>query len=271
MIHRSRRRNANEFGGAYGHETTFDEVQWLVNWLLVRGVNLLIPHAFYYSVRGPRRDERPPQLGPHAPWWDDFKPFADHCRRLCALNTDAAHVCDIAILTGPDHCPWRLAKALFQHQRDFNYLELDLLEHEATVDKRGVHLAGMHYRAVIDDGLPRLSSGVQQKLRTLARYDRLLDQHEPRPVLDALGDLCPPDVVCAAPTPGLRVRHVVKDEQHFYMLFNEAAQPIDTGLTVGAKGTPHWINTVTGDASPAEAPLQLALGPFEMKLLWVAS
>ncbi|MGN6727212.1 MAG: hypothetical protein ACTHLZ_14920, partial [Tepidisphaeraceae bacterium] len=86
MIHAKRRRNSNEFAGAYGAQTTFEEIRWLANWCLVRGVNLLIPHAFYYSVRGPRIDERPPQIGPHTPQWDrEFKAFADHCRRVSWL------------------------------------------------------------------------------------------------------------------------------------------------------------------------------------------
>ena len=71
---------------------------WLAHWCFVRGVNWLFPHAFYYSVRGPRRDERPPDVGPHAAWWDRYGEYADACRRLSWLNTDCRHVCHIAIL-----------------------------------------------------------------------------------------------------------------------------------------------------------------------------
>ncbi len=98
MLHNGRRRNANEFCGAYGDSLTFEEMRWLANWLLVRGCNLLIPHAFYYSVRGPRRYERPPDVGIHSPWWDErFTAFAQGSRRLCWLNTDSQQVCDVAI------------------------------------------------------------------------------------------------------------------------------------------------------------------------------
>ena len=91
MIHLKRRRNSNELYGAYGHDLTFDEMQWLAGWALVRGHNLLYPHAFYYSVRGPRQDERPPDVGPNAAWWEQYKPYADYCRRLRWLNTDSRH------------------------------------------------------------------------------------------------------------------------------------------------------------------------------------
>ena len=63
MIHTGRRRNANELCGAYGHELTWEEMNWLADWCFVRGANMLFPHAFYYSVRGIRRDERPAGRG----------------------------------------------------------------------------------------------------------------------------------------------------------------------------------------------------------------
>ncbi|MEZ4719483.1 MAG: hypothetical protein R2851_25875 [Caldilineaceae bacterium] len=47
-LHHGRTRNVNECCGAYGHELTWDEMNWLARWCFVRGVNLLIPHAFYY-------------------------------------------------------------------------------------------------------------------------------------------------------------------------------------------------------------------------------
>lgn len=122
--HMRRRRNSNELCGAYGHELTFAEFKWLVDWCAVRGTNLFFPHAFYYSVRGIRRDERPPDVGPHSPWWPDFATFARYCARLCWLNTDSEHVCEVAILEQNGIFPWEPAKALLQNQVDFDYLSL---------------------------------------------------------------------------------------------------------------------------------------------------
>ncbi|MBC7785847.1 MAG: hypothetical protein H7144_18625, partial [Burkholderiales bacterium] len=151
MVHLNRRRNSNEFCGAYGHQTTFDEIKWLADWCMVRGVNLLITHAFYYSVRGPRRDERPPQIGPWTKEWDTFKSFADHCRRLCWINTDSQHVCDIAILTNDDRCPWPAAAVCLTNQKDFNYLDPETLLEHATVDADGISVANLRYRILIID------------------------------------------------------------------------------------------------------------------------
>ncbi|WJH33867.1 hypothetical protein N6H14_28370 [Paenibacillus sp. CC-CFT747] len=63
--HRGRRRNLNEVFGVCGPNKGWDlsagDMKWYLDWLFVRGVNLICPHAFYYSVDGPRRyKERPP-------------------------------------------------------------------------------------------------------------------------------------------------------------------------------------------------------------------
>lgn len=151
--HRGRRRNSNELCGAYGHGLTFAEFKWLIDWCAVRGTNLFFPHAFYYSMRGPRRDERPPDVGPNSPWWDGFEVFARYCARLCWLNTDSEHVCSVAVLEREGRFPWEPAKALFQSQVDFDYLAL-----------RDLDEWGPRYRFVIDGdvppGLPR-SLGVE--------------------------------------------------------------------------------------------------------------
>ena len=172
MIHLGRRRNSNECCGAYGHELTWDEMVWLANWCFVRGVNLLYPHAFYYSVRGPRWDERPPDVGPHAAWWDRYRSYADACRRLSFLNTDCSHVCEIAILGQSDHLPWRAAKVCFERQRDFNYIEERHLWQDAQVDSSGIHLAGMHYRVLIVDGEPDARAAAA--LATLEQAGRVI-------------------------------------------------------------------------------------------------
>ena len=122
MTHTGRRRNANEYCGAYGHAFTFEEMRWLTNWLLVRGCNLLIPHAFYYSVRGARYHERPPDVGLHSSWWGaPFKQLATAARRIAWLNTDSDHVCDVAILGEHHRLPWRAAKSML---RGANRLQL---------------------------------------------------------------------------------------------------------------------------------------------------
>lgn len=216
MLHLGRRRNSNEFAGAYGHELTFDEFRFLAHWLLVRGVNLLIPHAFYYSVRGPRRDERPPDVGPNSGWWDRFKPFADLCRQACWLNTDSVPVCDVAIACDPDHAPWRAARSLFEQQIDFNYLDLTLLDRiERTPD--GLRLGPCRYQVLLFE--PDTPEDVRRRLLDIGAIEAS------GAWLESVRRSVAPLVRSAEPVPWLRARRVRKAGCDWLMLFNESLKP----------------------------------------------
>lgn len=267
-LHLGRRRNSNELCGAYGHELTWDEMVWLSNWCFVRGANLLYPHAFYYSVRGPRWDERPPDVGPHAAWWDRYGPYAAACRRLCWLNTDATHVCSIAILGQSDHLPWRPAKACFEQQRDFNYVEERHLWQGAQVSDAGIQLAGMHYRLLIIEDEP--APQAQPIIETLQRAGRLLRYTADMPdreLLQAIDRLVPPDVQVAPAAPGLRLRHIIKDGLHCYMLFNERAAPLEIDVALSAAGPFEIYDVWTGETAPLPAGKPLAFAGHEMRVL----
>ena len=252
-LHLGRERNSNECVGAFGHETTFNEVQWVAHWLLVRGVDLLIPHAFYYSIAGPRVDERPPQLGPNAPWWGEFKPFADACRRLCWINATGRHLCDVAVLTG-DRCPWKAAKILFENQRDFNYLEARLLlDGTATASPDGISIAGMNYRVLVVEDEALLTDEVREKLRPAAEAGRVVGNDER--MLSATSDMSEVDQIVANAGAGLRVRRVVRDgDGEYLMLFNEAGGPAEgLHLLPGAGEGFERVDLATGRLSPLPA------------------
>ena len=93
-----RRRNSNECFGACNRDGnpwyfTGGDMKWMIDYLTVRGVNLLIPHAFYYSLEGSRSAERPPDVGPGSIWWEHYKVWAQYMARVCFLMTDAKIAC----------------------------------------------------------------------------------------------------------------------------------------------------------------------------------
>ncbi len=286
MVHLGRRRNANELYGAYGHDLTYDEMEWLAGWCLVRGHNLLYPHAFYYSVRGPRKDERPPDVGPNAAWWGQYKPYADYCRRLCWLNTDSQHVCEAAILAEPTRLPDVSAKSCYQHQRDFNYLEIRHLGEDAQVEPDGVHLAGMCYRAVILDGALHVPAGAMPALQKLAANERLillgsspyaaqlkgaraLPTAEELPA--AIDALTTPDLGLTPASTSIRYRHVVKGRRHFYILFNEEESPVTARIDLSVLGSRQWLDPFTAAATPALPAETVVFEPHQLKVLTVAT
>lgn len=57
------------FPWTHDFATAFTAAGGDITGLAVRGVNLFIPHAFYYSIEGERKGERPPDVGPNSIWW----------------------------------------------------------------------------------------------------------------------------------------------------------------------------------------------------------
>ncbi len=270
MIHLGRRRNSNEYCGAYGHNFTFEEMKWLTNWLIVRGCNLLYPHAFYYSVRGPRIDERPPDVGPNSPWWDEYRPFADSVRRLCWLNTDSKHICELAILGLNDHLPWRAAKVCFQSQRDFNYLEARHLWEDAEVNEKGIQIAGMHYRAlIIEAEPPEKAKPALDLLDKAGRLIRWNDEMEDSELLRRIDRLVPVDVRVRPAKHDLRVRHVFKNGADYYIVFNEGESNLEVELETSVKGRHFLLDPQTSRHQILAPEEPLHLKPHELQVLMV--
>jgi hypothetical protein len=268
MIHYQRRRNANECCGAYGHELSWDELNWLARWAFVRGTNLLYPHAFYYSVRGLRREERPPDVGPHSPWWERFPEYAMECRRLSWINTDSKHLCHLAILGQADFLPWRAAKTCFHHQYDFNYIEeRDLLD-RAVIDEDGIHLAGMTYEALILDHLP--SPEILVSLTPLEQGNRIYNFPErgsEEDLLDWLAVKVPKDFAIRPATAALRIRRMVKGKDQYFLLFNEEHQPVDIWITLPGLQLWHLFDAVSAQVAPIAASGNIHLEGYELKIL----
>jgi hypothetical protein len=261
MIHLRRRRNMNEFCGAYGPDFTFEEMKWLANWLLVRGCNLLVPHAFFYSIRGPRIDERPPDVGPNNVWWPRYAPFAQATSRLCWLNTDSRHICELAILGLNDSLPWRAAKVCFQHQRDFNYLEARHLWEDARVDSDGIRVAGMHYRALIlEEDPPEKATAAIDILAKAGRVIRWQQATQDSELVALIDGLISPDVQVSPGAPDLRARHVQKGGTDYYLLFNEGTGDLELRLNLSAKGKWTLLDPTAGGRQvvPNGSPIRLA-------------
>ncbi len=151
--HRGKRRNGNECFGCCGERQdpklfTEQDMRWYLNWLFVRGVNLVYPHAFYYSIREDRGDERPPEVGLNNPIWPQYRKMSDFIKRMCYLNTDSYNCAQVAILCGADTLSWRIAKPLFTNQIEFNYLETELLS-ECNITDGNIHIASQKYSVLI--------------------------------------------------------------------------------------------------------------------------
>ena len=68
-----------------GHNVSFSELRWILEWQMVHGINLLCPHLEGYSLRGIRKRDYPPAMYYQQPWWKDYKYFVDAMTRIGML------------------------------------------------------------------------------------------------------------------------------------------------------------------------------------------
>jgi hypothetical protein len=284
MLHLGLRRNANELYGAYGHDLTFDELKWLAAWCFVRGQNYLIPHAFYYSIRGPRFDERPPDVGPNSSWWKDYRPYADACRRLSWLNTDSRQVCETAVLSEATWLPYRTPEFLYRNQRDFNYLEIRHLWEDATVDSKGIHIAGMLYKNLVIDSLSFIPENAKAPLQILAKNGRLViwknDSYAKTfsgaivvksapELISAINKTSKTDLLLSPVSESIRYRHVVKGDDNFYILFNEEGNKVTASVKTSTKGKYYWLDPYTAGLTSFNSSNAVEFQPHEVKILYI--
>ncbi len=256
--HSGKRRNANECFGCCGPNGvhwafTGDDMKWYLDWLFVRGVNLLYPHAFFYSVNGEDRfGERPPDVGPNNTFWPHYKLFADYIRRMCWLLTDSYNTTPIAVLGSEDHLPWEPAKELFCGQLEFNYLEDNLLLDGSCRQENGwLKIRKQSYRIVLADTRTATNEDTAEILADFtAAGGHVIYWDQERQLVDAVRDILAGDPNCPrqirvspkSAAKDLRVTHAVKEGQDFYLIVNEGETQFSGTVLLphGAAGVELW-------------------------------
>ncbi len=213
---RNRRRNSSECFGACGREEnpwqfSGGDMKWYTDWLAVRGVNLFIPHAFYYSIAGKRREERPPDVGPHSIWWPHYEKWASYWARLSALMTDIDLYAGVAVPCRNRDLRPEAVRTLYEHQTGFQYLPESVWK-DCEERDGALYCRGRRYEAVLGEedwfpGVPRYAA-----------------------------ERTEPDCRCAPAQPQLRCARFTKNGTECWLLVNEGEEPIRTVLTLPTQG-----------------------------------
>ncbi|MBN1422571.1 MAG: hypothetical protein JXP34_27585 [Planctomycetes bacterium] len=277
-----RARNMDEVYGAYGWELTSREVKWLCDWLCVRGVNLHMLHAFYSSLEGDRKFERPPDVGFGNLWWPHYRLYSDYLRRVAYATTRGDPVIRIAVFDHRNRSPERAAWWLLRLQRDFDYLEERVLREK-----------GCDYRVLILDDPGRIApdslkaierfaaGGGQVIARGRSPFSGAVlingEGDAARTKLGAILDrILEPDIRCDPPAPDLRSLERAAPGQRIFFLTNESiVRPIRAEVSFLAAGAPSWWDPSTGAIEPVRAwtrdgdraRVPIELDPYEGRIL----
>ncbi|MEK3780589.1 glycosyl hydrolase [Paenibacillus sp. FSL R5-0810] len=171
--------------GASGHAYSMRERRLDANFMAFLGVNLFIPHAFYYSFAGYRKTDFPPTEFYHAPHWPHYRSFADYIGRLSLLGAYTKRRPEVLMLS-PIHTVYDhmfvsgqsnqhpacdryfslLSDRLLRHSLDYDYVDECQLRVAKIVQGSGFCFAGQEdgYRILILPGLQVMSRDIAERL-----------------------------------------------------------------------------------------------------------
>ncbi len=207
-----RRRNSNECFGACnrnGNPWQFSggDMKWYIDWLAVRGVNLFIPHAFYYSIAGKRKQERPPDVGPNSSWWPYYEKWSVYMHRVSALMTDIRLYAKTALPCRDRDLKPCMAAELMRRHVGFQYIPGSLWR-DCREKDGALHYRGQSFRYVL---------GEEKRFPAVKHVpvDRIL-----------------PDCICDPAAPSLRVARFTRLERECCFFVNEGEEALETLVTI---------------------------------------
>lgn len=254
-----RRRNANECFGVCNREKIpwyfkGEDMIWYINWLGMRGVNLFVPHAFYYSVEGQRSGERPPDVGPNNIWWKYYRQISDYMKRISYLMTDSVDDARIAVLCDNNRVLFKEVAALYENQIPFHYMPIALIP---EVQNGRLCIQGY----IFDKVLNVIDADISEKAQGIQIYQN---------TQELLKDVLPYckyrlEGICAA----LRREILIKDNVEMILLCNEGQQRIDTWLEIPQGIRYISMNLWSGEygCEESQGKYHVQLAPLQMQLL----
>ncbi|MBU3112776.1 glycosyl hydrolase [Clostridium lacusfryxellense] len=273
--HRGKIRNGNECFACCGKnkiEWSFsaDDMKWYMDWLFVRGVNLLYPHAFFYSIRGERRiGERPPDVGPNNIWWPYYNHISLYMKRMSYIMTGGYNVTNIAVLCENHNLPWKSVKSLYENSIEFNYLEKELLISDLCNISDGiVNIQKQKYNVIIIENVSIVTKEIIPELQKFTdaggliiinnldgdniSLKNVLVLKESNDLLNIPEILESRDLYTLHKQKSLRVSHVVKDGFHYYVLVNEGEEKINDTINIKNVGNVEKWDAWKGETEKQE-------------------
>lgn len=83
--------------GACGWSMTYEELVKISNWLFQQGINHIVLHGFYYSIRDERKNDWPPSYFYQWKDWDKMQAYAEMSARMCQLLQGSVNETDLLV------------------------------------------------------------------------------------------------------------------------------------------------------------------------------
>ncbi|NHC42512.1 glycoside hydrolase family 2 [Bacillus sp. MM2020_1] len=255
-----------ELFGAYGWKLGVRDMKYILDHLVVRGINYLVPHAF--SMREYPDFDCPPHFYARGnnPQFRHFSYLMKYANRICHVFNGGSHIAPVAVLyqgesewTGEYMKMQKPARFLTENQIDFDFVPMDILNDLGTyngkINNNLLNINGEEFKCLVipysqyitkelaafinnADGLEILfvdgrPEGIANVVDKLEAAELLAATKECKviPLTDLAKELKSKgiyDIQLKKPFKDLTYYHYVK-EQNIYMFQNESASETFSG------------------------------------------
>jgi hypothetical protein len=281
----------------YGNGLTPAQMKWLVDYQYVRGMTLLVGCKYPVSTRDHMMTDERPNFGPIDPLWDFLPDFHRYVARLGYVLSCGNPVIDTALyypvrdlwasgdpadpaLRGHD----ALARALSQHQCDYDIVDDDVLSDPATQTENGrLTIGPMRYRTIVVGPTQWMTDAAKKQLDRLSAAGGQVVRVEDLGQIDATLAKLTPTMRFDPPSRDLNVSVRRWDGGGAAFIFNEGQKAYQGTVAIQSKDDLYEIEPATGcvrsvatrsssDGAAVEASRQnrsvvLNLGPGQSLLL----
>jgi hypothetical protein len=101
------------------------------------------------------------------------------------------------------------------------------------------------------------------------KFPKAIITKSPKTLVTSIENLIESDITLSPASKGIRYRHVVKENTHYYIIFNEGEEAVQTKIGVSAKGKQWWLNETNAEAREANLDEEISFQPHELKILMV--
>lgn len=150
----------SETYGCTGWSFSFEGQKWIGDWQFALGVNRLSKHLAFYSLRGCRKRDYPPNFNYNTTWWRHSPVIEDYFARLSAVLTGGKPLRDLLVLH-PQSTAWaRLGCSPYgnpirREERDISAIDAYGYEFNDLLTA----LSGFHYDYDLGDEMLMASDG----------------------------------------------------------------------------------------------------------------
>ena len=278
----------------YGNGTTPLDIKWVMDYQLVRGVNIFVLSAYSMNVRGGRMGSPGIHFGPQHPYWEFMQPLFTYLERVGSMMAQGRPDVKIAVLydvraiwVGGKEAEYaikrhhRIAELLLKHGCDFDFIDDDQLAQAFVTKTHQLKIGKMLYDAV---ALPTAKWMKPQASDKVFRFGtqggivldfaRAFHGHEWGTGTDLkILEKAPRTCIIEGST-AIRVTKRMNGSQAIYLLVNESMRPQKVRLTFAEKVAVQLCAPETGDFKPVashDGALEWSFSPAASALFLIDS